>query len=244
MNLVDAQNLTKAYASGAGELMALDAVNFSVRAGEFVAIMGPSGSGKTTLMNLVGLLDRPSGGRLMLEGEDVTGLSPDRQAGVRNARIGFIFQSYNLLPRSSAIENVELPLIYAGMPRRERRELARRFLSIIGLSGRMDHLPAMLSGGEQQRVAIARAVVNNPALILADEPTGALDSTTGRTVLAIFQKLNTLGKSVLMVTHDEAVARHASRILRIQDGRIVSDAPVENRLFARDAQQEAAGAAS
>jgi putative ABC transport system ATP-binding protein len=232
MNLITAQQLAKSYPSGSGMLHALQGVTFTVAPGEFVAVMGPSGSGKTTLMNLIGLLDRPSGGQLLIEDEDVTQLGPDRQAAIRNSRIGFVFQSYNLLARSTAIENVELPLVYAGLPKHERRSRAAALLDAFGLADRQHHWPAQLSGGEQQRVAIARAMVTDPSLILADEPTGALDTTTGRAVLALFQALNEQGKAIVMITHDEAVARHARRVLRLKDGRLVADAPVADRAIA------------
>jgi len=235
MNLITAQELAKSYPSGSGTLHALKGVNFTVARGEFVAVMGPSGSGKTTLMNLIGLLDRPSDGRLLIEDEDVTRLDPDRQASIRNSRIGFVFQSYNLLARSTAIENVELPLVYAGLPKHERRRRAAALLEAFGLADRLLHWPAQLSGGEQQRVAIARAMVTDPALILADEPTGALDTTTGRAVLALFQALNEQGKAIVMITHDEAVARHARRVLRLKDGRLSNDTPVANRTLAKAA---------
>ena len=188
--------------------------------------MGPSGSGKSTLMNLIGVLDRPTSGRLVVAGEDTTGLDHDRLAALRNRRIGFVFQAYNLLARNTTLENVEMPLVYSGLPGRKRRLKALAALESVGLSHRIDHWPGELSGGEQQRVAIARALVGDPALILADEPTGALDSRTGLSILALFQSLNRAGRTIVMVTHDEHVARHASRILRLQDGALVADEPV------------------
>jgi putative ABC transport system ATP-binding protein len=206
---------------------ALNETSFAIAPGEFVAIMGPSGSGKSTLMNLVGLLDRPSSGRLLLEGEDATRLGPDRLATLRNRQIGFVFQSYNLLARNTTLENISMPLLYSGVPRRMRRLRALAALDSVGLSHRIDHCPGELSGGEQQRVAIARAIVGDPALILADEPTGALDTRTGLSILNLFRELNRLGRTIIMVTHDEHVARHARRILSLQDGILFRDQPVE-----------------
>lgn len=228
MALIEAKHLTKSYMTGAGYVNALDGVNFSIEKNEYVAVMGPSGSGKTTLMNIIGLLDSATGGSITMEGEDVTSLSLDRQAAIRNRRIGFVFQSYNLLSRGTAIENVELPLVYAGIPKRERRSRAAALLESFGLADRMEHWPVHLSGGEQQRVAIARAMVTNPALILADEPTGALDTTTGKIVLDLFEKLNDQGKAIIMITHDEQVAHRARRVLRLKDGSIVSDSGGSN----------------
>jgi putative ABC transport system ATP-binding protein len=221
--LLKAKHLTKHYGAGDHTVCALRDASFSVEPGEFVAIMGPSGSGKSTLMSLIGLLDRPSSGKLVFAGEDTTKLSPDRLADLRNREIGFIFQAYNLLARNTALENVEVPLAYARMPRRERLARAKELLSAVGLGHRCGHSPAMLSGGEQQRVAIARALACNPAIILADEPTGALDSRTGQEVLALMQALNRLGRTIIIVTHDENVAAHAGRIIRLRDGAIVRD---------------------
>ncbi|HYF59482.1 MAG TPA: ABC transporter ATP-binding protein, partial [Burkholderiaceae bacterium] len=191
---------------------------------EFVAVMGPSGSGKSTFMNLVGCLDRPSAGRLWLAGEAVDEMGRDQLADVRNRRIGFVFQQFNLLARTSALDNVELPLLYAGVPRAVRRERAERRLRQVGLGERMDHLPSQLSGGQQQRVAIARALVNDPALILADEPTGALDSRTSVEVMSLLQQLNREGITIVLVTHEAEVASFASRIIGFRDGRLVRDA--------------------
>ncbi|PUB11098.1 putative ABC transport system ATP-binding protein [Yoonia sediminilitoris] len=198
----------------------LKGVSLKIRAGEFVAIMGPSGSGKTTLMNLLGLLDTPSGGRLCFEGQNVTRLKPDEQAAIRNSRMGFVFQSYNLLPRLTAIENVELPLIYARVGRGERVERARRMLAAVGLADRSEHWPNQLSGGEQQRVSIARAMVSRPALVLADEPTGALDTRTGANVMSLLKEMIRQGTTVVLVTHDESVAQHAERTIRLFDGKL------------------------
>lgn len=221
--LLRAEHLTKRYGAGNNAVMALRDATFSVSAGEFVAIMGPSGSGKSTLMNLIGLLDRPSSGRLVVAGEDTSKLSSDRLAGLRNLKIGFVFQSYNLLARNTALENVEVPLAYARVPRHARAKRARDLLGAVGLADRCDHSPAELSGGEQQRVAIARALACNPAMILADEPTGALDARTGMGVLALLQALNRAGATIVLVTHDENVALHAKRIIRVRDGGIVAD---------------------
>jgi putative ABC transport system ATP-binding protein len=223
MTLIEARQLTKRYPSGGSEVVALNDVSLKIAPHEFVAIMGPSGSGKTSLMNLIGLLDRPSSGQLCIAGNETTTLTPDQQAATRNRMIGFVFQSYNLLPRSTAIENVELPLIYAGLPKRQRSERAAGMLELVGLADRGNHWPTQLSGGEQQRVAIARAMVTNPALVLADEPTGALDTKTGESILQVFQRLNQQGRAIIMVTHDETVARHAHRILTLRDGKIVGD---------------------
>jgi putative ABC transport system ATP-binding protein len=227
--LLEAQGLSKRYGEGAAAVWALSEVSFGIGQGEFVAIMGPSGSGKSTLMNLVGLLDLPSAGTLTLAGEATSRLSPDRLARLRNAQIGFVFQSYNLLGRSNALQNVELPLVYGGVGRRERARRAEEALAAVGLAHRARHLPAQLSGGEQQRVAIARALVCDPSIVLADEPTGALDSRTGSEILALFRRLNREGRTIVLVTHDERVARHAARILRLQDGRLVDDTVIAER---------------
>jgi putative ABC transport system ATP-binding protein len=224
--LIRTIDLTKDYRIGGTVVRALQGVGLSVRRGEFVAVMGPSGSGKSTLMNLLGCLDRPTAGRYVLDGEDVSRLDADARAAVRNRKIGFVFQTFNLLARSTAIENVELPLIYGGVVRAERRRRAAAALASVGLGHRRDHRPRQLSGGEQQRVAIARALVNDPLLLLADEPTGALDSRTGLVILAIFQALNRAGRTIVLVTHDPAVARHARRIVAMHDGRVVRDEPV------------------
>ena len=237
MALIETYDLWKTYLMGEEEIHALRGVSISIESGEYVAIMGPSGSGKSTLMNLIGLLDRPSAGRLVFKGEDVTKLSPDRLAAIRNRDIGFVFQSYNLLARHTALENVEMPLVYAGVRRKDRSRRARAALEAVGLAERGGHGPGELSGGEQQRVAIARALVGDPALILADEPTGALDSRTGSDILALFEALNSQGRTVVMITHDEAVARHARRIIQLRDGGIVDDRASEP---ARDAAPELA----
>ena len=221
--LIEVRDLVKVYAMGETEVHALAGISASIAEGEFVAVMGPSGSGKSTFMNVLGCLDRPTSGEYRLAGEPVSQLEPDRLAQVRNRQIGFVFQHFNLLARTPAVENVELPLVYAGMQKRERLEKAMRMLERVGLAQRARHHPAQLSGGQQQRVAIARALVTDPLLILADEPTGALDSRTSLEILALFQNLNRQGMTVVVVTHESDVARFARRILRFRDGHIVRD---------------------
>ncbi len=223
MLLIETQGLTKHYAAGENTVAALSDVSLAVSPGEFVAAMGPSGSGKSTFLNLIGCVDRPTRGSYRLMSEDVSRLPPDRLAGIRNRRLGFVFQSFNLLPRADALANVELPLVYAGIGWRQRRERAAAVLASVGLGDRLHHRPSQLSGGQQQRVAIARALVNEPDLVLADEPTGALDSRTGLEIMAMLQAMNREGVAVLMVTHDAEVARFASRCLRFHDGRLVAD---------------------
>src|SRR5215217_4669251 len=231
--LVVAENLTRRYGAGDAAVTALRNTSFQVAEGEFVAVMGPSGSSKSTLMNLIGLLDRPTSGTLVLAGERTMRLGHDRLAALRNRRIGFVFQSYNLLARNTTIENVEMPLVYSGLRKSKRKARARAALEEVGLVHRIQHWPGELSGGEQQRVAIARALVGDPAIILADEPTGALDSRTGLSILALFQSLNRSGRTIVMVTHDEHVARHARRVLRLQDGTLIRDDPVAEPVDAR-----------
>jgi putative ABC transport system ATP-binding protein len=221
--LILLENVTKSYPLGASSLCVLDDVSLSVDAGEFVAIMGASGSGKSTLMNVLGCLDRPTSGRYQLQGRDVSGLSRSELARVRNELIGFVFQSFNLLARTSALENVELPLVYAGVARKERLERARAALERVGLGDRLEHHPSQLSGGQQQRVAIARALVNQPRFLLADEPTGNLDSRTSAAIMALFQELHAGGLTIIYVTHDAELARYASRVITLLDGRVVQD---------------------
>ncbi|MBI4081932.1 MAG: ABC transporter ATP-binding protein, partial [Candidatus Lambdaproteobacteria bacterium] len=218
------EHITKVYRMGETELRALDGVSLQVGGGEFVAIMGPSGSGKSTLMNVIGCLDRPTAGSYRLAGQEVSALSVNTLADIRNAVIGFVFQGFNLLARTTALENVELPLIYAGLPTRERRRRAAEALARVGLADRLHHHPNQLSGGQQQRVAIARALVNRPKLILADEPTGNLDTRTSAEVMALFQELGRTGITVVLVTHEPDIAAFAARHVLMRDGRIRSDA--------------------
>jgi len=233
--LIWARDLTKVYSLGDAELRALDGVTLSIQKGEFVAIMGSSGSGKSTLMNILGCLDRPTSGSYVLDGQEVSLLSRGRLAELRNATLGFVFQSFNLLTRTSALENVELPLIYAGIRRKERRERARIALERVSLADRLDHRPSQLSGGQQQRVAIARAIVNDPKLVFADEPTGNLDTKTSVDVMALFQELWRGGLTIIFVTHEPDIALFASRIVTVRDGRITSDTRQEPRLARRAA---------
>ena len=232
--LIVAEHLTRTYVLGNEELHALDDVSLVVDEGEFVAIMGSSGSGKSTLMNVLGCLDRPSSGRYVLAGRDVSQQSRGQLAEIRNALIGFVFQNFNLLPRTSAIENVELPLVYAGLSRELRRERSQAALERVGLGGRLHHRPSQLSGGQQQRVAIARAIVNRPRLVLADEPTGNLDSKTSASVMALFQELWKDGLTILYVTHEPDVAAYASRVIVVRDGRLLSDERQTPRIAAED----------
>lgn len=221
--LIQTSGIVRRYGVKSAEVQALKGVDLAIEHGEFVAIMGPSGSGKSTLMHILGLLDRPTDGRYLFAGEDVGTFSHDRLAVHRNRHIGFIFQEFNLLPRATAAENVVLPLIYRGMLRAECHRRAAATLESVGLSQRHHHRPQQLSGGEQQRVAIARAVVGDPLLLLADEPTGALDTETGNEILALFRALNDEGKTVVLITHDPIVARHANRVISLRDGQVVGD---------------------
>jgi putative ABC transport system ATP-binding protein len=220
---IDVRNVTKTYTLGDMKVEALRGVTFTIARGEYVAIMGPSGSGKSTLMNTLGCLDRPTTGSYRLDGTDVSTLGDDALAQIRLKKLGFIFQGFNLLARTSALKNVALPLFYAGVGMRKRNELATAQLNDVGLGDRIGHKPSELSGGQQQRVAIARALVNDPAVLLADEPTGNLDSQTSAEIMALFHQLNDGGRTIIMVTHDEDVASHAKRIIRVRDGRIVDD---------------------
>ncbi len=218
--VIDAQNLEKVYQMGTVEVRALNGVSFQVERGEVVAIMGPSGSGKSTLMNILGCLDRPTGGEYVLDGVKVSQMRDDELARTRNQKVGFVFQSFNLLPRSTALTNVELPLRYAGV-NGERKQRARQALELVGLGDRVDHKPTELSGGQQQRVAIARALVNNPAIIMADEPTGALDTKTGAEIMQLLLELNAQrGTTIILVTHDPKIAEQAQRTIRLRDGEI------------------------
>jgi putative ABC transport system ATP-binding protein len=238
MALIEVDGLTKIYQMGEVAVEALRGVVVSIAAGEFVAIMGPSGSGKSTFMNILGCLDKPTSGMYHLDGQDVAQMSRDELARVRNRKIGFVFQTFNLLPRTSALENVELPLLYNGCSTRERHVRARARLQLVGLQGREHHHPNQLSGGQQQRVAIARALINDPAILLADEPTGNLDSRTSVEILGIFQQLNREnGITVILVTHEPDVAAYASRIIQFRDGHIRKDEPV---LVTRNATTELA----
>jgi putative ABC transport system ATP-binding protein len=221
--LIRVDRLTKDYVLGDNGVHALAGVSLAIEGGEFIAVMGPSGSGKSTFMNVIGCLDRPSSGDYWLAGEDVARMNSDQLAAVRNRRIGFVFQQFNLLARTSALENVELPLMYANVTAQERHQRALDKLRLVGLGERSDHQPSQLSGGQQQRVAIARALVNNPALILADEPTGALDSRTSVEIMALLQQLNRDGMTIVLVTHEHDIAAFAARLVMFRDGRIVSD---------------------
>ena len=227
------RNLTKTYQTGGTPVRALRGVTLEVLQGEMVAVMGPSGSGKSTFMNLLGCLDRPTGGEYWLMGTRVSEMTPDQLADVRNKRLGFVFQGFNLLSRASALANVEMPMIYAGLPKEEREHRARRVMQLVGLADRMHHHPMQLSGGQQQRVAIARALVNAPWLVLADEPTGNLDTRTSVEIMALLQGLNEKGLTIVLVTHEADIAAYATRQIAFRDGRVVSDQPVASRRLAR-----------
>jgi len=224
MAIIEAQEITKVYSLGDIDVNALRGVSLTIQKGEFVAVMGPSGSGKSTFMNILGCLDKPTNGKYILENIDIGNLDKDELAGIRNKKIGFVFQGFNLLPRTSAIENVELPMLYDGIPAKERRQKAMEALKSVGLEGRENHHPSQLSGGQQQRVAIARALVNNAPIILADEPTGNLDTKTSAEIMEIFVKLNTESNiTIILVTHENDIAVYSRRIIKFLDGKVVSD---------------------
>jgi putative ABC transport system ATP-binding protein len=221
--MIELVNITKTYRMGSMDITVLTDISLNVQPGEFIAVMGPSGSGKSTLMNILGCLDRPTSGVYYFETREISTLTDDELASVRNTKIGFVFQTFNLLPRFSALKNVEVPLIYSGVTARRRRERAAPLLEKVGLGTRMQHKPTELSGGQQQRVAIARALVNNPPLLLADEPTGNLDSSSGEEILKILSELNRQGVTIIIVTHDQEVAAQCNRIINVKDGRIIND---------------------
>ena len=225
MSLIRIKNLARRYLMGTETVHALREVSLEIERGEYVAIMGPSGSGKSTLMNMIGCLDTPTSGSYELNGQDVSHMDDNQLAEIRNGEIGFVFQTFNLLARSTALRNVELPMIYAGLPGEERRAKALHALAQVGLADRVQHKPNELSGGQRQRVAVARALVNDPSILLADEPTGNLDSKTGVEIMTLFEELAQKGNTIIVVTHEESVARHARRIIRLLDGRIASDEP-------------------
>lgn len=228
--MIRIENLYKIYQMGDSEVHALDGVDLHIAPHEFVAIIGPSGSGKSTLMNMIGCLDTPTSGKYFLNGNDVSDLSDDQQATIRNQTIGFIFQQYNLLPKLNARENVELPLVYRGVPAGKRRKMAMEALARVGMAERADHMPRELSGGQQQRVSIARALAGRPPLILADEPTGALDSRTGAELMKMLKELHEEGNTIVLITHDSNIARQAKRIVRIQDGKITDDREADDEV--------------
>jgi len=221
--LIALDDVRKVYEMGGDQVRALDGVTLRIETGAYLAIMGPSGSGKSTLMNLVGCLDTPSSGSYTLKGREISKMDDDELARIRNHEIGFIFQTFNLLPRSTALQNVELPLVYSGLTRRERRERAEGAMEAVGLTDRMHHRPNELSGGQRQRVAIARSLVNGPSLLLADEPTGNLDSKTGEEIMTLFERLHAEGNAVILVTHDPELAMHADRMVGLRDGRVITD---------------------
>ena len=221
--MINISHISKVYKNDSVETIALDDVSFEIKDGEFLAIMGPSGSGKSTLMHILGALDRPTSGTYILDGENVESLNEDQLADIRNRKIGFVFQAFNLLPRTSALKNVVLPMIYAGVAKTEREDKAIEFLKMVGLGDRIEHTPSQLSGGQQQRVAIARALVMNPSIILADEPTGNIASSQAEEIMAIFQKLNEDGRTIVMITHEEDIAEHSKRIIFLKDGKIDYD---------------------
>tara|TARA_R110000868_G_scaffold37111_10_gene131520 strand:- start:2317 stop:3042 length:726 start_codon:yes stop_codon:yes gene_type:complete len=231
--VIQITDLTRTYQMGETLVRALAGVTFDVKENEYIAIMGPSGSGKSTLMNMIGCLDTPSSGEYILNGNQVSQMDDAELAEVRNREIGFVFQTFNLLPRTSCLANVELPLIYAGMKSSERKERAAEVLDKVGLGDRMDHKPNELSGGQRQRVAIARALVNNPSILLADEPTGNLDSKTGDEIMLLFEELYRQGNTIILVTHEDEISRYSRRVVRLRDGLIESDTPIENPTLAK-----------
>ena len=237
-NIINIEHIAKIYQVGTEEVRALSDVSLRIDQNEYVAIMGPSGSGKSTLMNILGCLDTPTRGLYDFAGNNVSQMNDNQLAEIRNKEIGFVFQTFNLLPRSDSLHNVELPLIYAGMSSAERKEKAKIALEKVGLGDRMDHKPNELSGGQRQRVAIARALVTNPSIILADEPTGNLDSKTGEDIMFLFNELHELGNTIILVTHEEYIAEHAARIIRLRDGLVESDAEINNRIIPKNNYNE------
>ncbi len=235
--MIETKNLKKIYKSGLVETPALNGVSFSIGRGEFVAIMGPSGSGKSTLMHILAFLDRPTSGVYRFEGKSMNELTDDQLARIRNKRMGFIFQQYNLLPRTTVFDNVRLPLIYSGLRKEAAERLVREALEAVGLSERINFFPNQLSGGQQQRVAIARALVNKPSVIFADEPTGNLDSKSGKVIMELLQKLNDKGHTIVLVTHEKYTAEHAKRIVQLRDGKIISDEDVRHRRLAAEEKE-------
>lgn len=235
--MITISHLSKVYKTDVLETVALSDISFEIKKGEFVAIMGPSGSGKSTLMHILGALDRPSSGSYMLDGSQVGELSEDELADIRNRKIGFIFQAFNLLPRTTALRNVMLPMAYAGVPKEERIEKAKKYLTLVGLENRMEHTSNQLSGGQQQRVAIARALVMNPSILLADEPTGNIATAQADEIMSIFQQLNNEGHTIIMITHEPDIAQHAKRIIVVRDGKIVSDELNKHQKVAHAAKQ-------
>ncbi|MEX0680528.1 MAG: ABC transporter ATP-binding protein [Balneolales bacterium] len=233
--VIQIEDLMRIYEMGDTLVHALNGVTFNIQKNEYIAIMGPSGSGKSTLMNVIGCLDTPTSGKYVLNGNNVSKMNDNELAWIRNKEIGFIFQTFNLLPKSNCLSNVELPLIYSRTKLTERRERATAVLTKVGLGNRIDHIPSQLSGGQSQRVAVARALVNNPSILLADEPTGSLDTKTGHEIMVLFEELYRSGNTIILVTHEEEIARHARRIIRLRDGQIESDDPVPEPFLAKEA---------